>query len=339
MGKRIGNQTIAFANPPAIIATASIVGPKEGQGPLGDLFDKVVQDPLYNEKSWERAESKFFQEAVQMAVQKSGYQLSDMQVLLAGDLLNQIISSNFAARELDIPFIGLYGACSTMAESLAMAAVMVDGGFADLAVAAVSSHNLTAERQYRFPTEQGVQRPPFAQWTVTGAGAAVVSSQGGGPRITHATIGRVIDMGIKNPNEMGAAMAPAAADTIYTHLQDTGRQPQDYDLIITGDLAKIGRDITIELLKQKGLDVSHNFNDCGILIFDESQDVHAGGSGCACSAVVACSKLIPEVKKGIHKRILFIATGALLSPISYQQGESIPCIAHAVVIENGKEGT
>jgi len=331
--KRIGQRTIRFADPPAIMAAASIVGPKEGEGPLADSFDKIVQDTYHGEKTWEKAESKLLTESVETVIKKAGLTPQDIDYLLAGDLLNQIISANYAARQLTIPFVGLYGACSTMYEGIALAAMMVDGGYAEKVVVAVSSHHDTAERQYRYPTELGAQRPMTSQWTVTGAGAMLIGKEGSGPKITHATIGKIVDQGIKDANDMGSAMAPAAADTILTHLMDTGRTPEDYDLIVTGDLATVGKALVEKLAQQQNTDLSNNYTDCGILIFDPSQDVHAGGSGCACSAVVTCGYLIEEMMAGKFKRILGVGTGALHSPLSCQQGESIPGIGHAVAFE------
>lgn len=336
--KKLGQQTIAFVDPPVILATASIVGPKEGQGPLGTQFDMVTQDNLVGEDTWEKAERKMLKESCQMAVKKAKLANRDIDFMMAGDLLNQIISANFTARDMGIPFIGLYGACSTMFEGLALGSMLVDGGYAGHVLVAASSHYDTAERQYRFPTEMGVQRPMTAQWTVTGAGAAVLGGQGQGPAITHATIGKVIDLGIKDGNDMGSAMAPAAADTIIQHFEDTGRRPSDYDLIVTGDLASIGRALTEQLVRQAGYDISKNFTDCGILIFDPAQDTHAGGSGCGCSAVVL-GYLLKEMAAGKFRRILGIGTGALLSPTSSFQGESIPGIGHAVAIDAYRMGT
>ena len=331
--KKLGQQTYAFTNSPVFAGAASVVGPKEGQGPLGNQFDLVLQDSLNGEQTWEKAERKMLKESCQGAVKKAGLTPSDIDIMMAGDLLNQIISANFTARDLGIPFIGLYGACSTMFEGLALGSMLIDGGFADYVLTAASSHYNTAERQYRFPTEMGVQRPLTAQWTVTGAGAAVIGVQGQGPSITHITIGKVIDLGVKDANDMGSAMAPAAADTIIRHFQDTGRSPSDYDLIVTGDLAAIGRALTEQLVKQAGYDISKNYTDCGILIFDPTQDTHAGGSGCGCSAVVLTGYLLKEIIAGRFKRVLGVGTGALLSPSSTLQGESIPGIGHGVVID------
>ncbi|MBZ4665697.1 stage V sporulation protein AD [Mahella sp.] len=332
----VGKQTVKLNNTPSVIATASIVGPKEGQGPLGQYFDKVLDDDLYGEKSWEKAEAKFFQEAVEKVIVKGHRDKQEINYLLGGDLLNQLISSDFAARQLGIPFFGLYGACSTMSEAMALGAMLVDGGYADSIVCAASSHFSTAERQYRFPLELGVQRPPTAHWTVTGAGAALVSNQGEGPYITTVTVGKIVDMGIKDSNDMGSAMAPAAADTIVTHFMDTGLTPDDYDLIVTGDLGRYGKDITDELVKKAGYDISAKHFDCGVEIFSPSQDPHAGGSGCGCSACVLSAYLIPHMWDGTYNSMLFLATGALLSPTSSQQGESIPGIAHAVSIHRTK---
>ncbi len=338
VNKKMGKQTIAFHNPPVIIGASSIVGPKEGQGPLGKEFDTVLPDTLVGEQTWEKAERKMLKTSCEMAVQKAKLTLQDIDFMMAGDLLNQLISANFTARDLGVPFIGLYGACSTMFEGLALGSMLVDGGYANHILTAASSHYDTAERQFRFPTEMGVQRPPTAQWTVTGAGAAVLASGGKGPAITHVTIGKVIDLGISDANDMGSAMAPAAADTLIQHFKDTGRKPSDYDLIFTGDLASIGRALTEQMVKQAGFDISKNYTDCGVLIFDSARDTHAGGSGCGCSAVVLAGYLLKQLTAGVYKRILGVGTGALLSTTSSLQGESIPGIAHAVVIEGYKLG-
>lgn len=334
MSKKLGSQTFQLRNPPVILSTASIVGPMEGEGPLGLYYDLVLKDQLYGETTWEKAESKMVIDVVTTALAKVKLKPVDVDLMLAGDLLNQIITTNYAARQLAIPFLGLYGACSTMAEGMALGSMLVDGGFVQRVVNAASSHYDTAERQYRYPTEFGVQRPPTAQRTVTGCGATVIAAQGQGPRITHVTIGKVVDLGVKDANDMGSAMAPAVADTIQVHLSDTGRKPEDYDLIISGDLGIMGKTMTQQLLKQQGLDVSANFTDCGVLIFDPAQDTHAGGSGCGCSASVISSYIMHEMIGGRFSRVLFVGSGALLSPLATQQGESIPGIGHAVVIEN-----
>lgn len=333
--KRLGEQTIRFENPPSIVATASIVGPKEGQGPLGKYFDEILNDELWGEKTWEKAETKILRETLNKVINNAGKTNSDINYILAGDLLNQCISSNYAIRESNIPYFGLYGACSTMTESLSLAAIIIDGGYADNVICVTSSHFCSAEKQFRFPLELGTQRPLTSQWTVTGAGAALISSTGNGPFITYATTGKIIDMGVKDSNNMGAAMAPAAADTIYRHFQDTGAVPEDYDLIITGDLGYIGMEITNELLVKMGYTITDRFNDCGVMIFDrERQDTHAGGSGCACSATVFAGYLYKQLSSGNINRILLVATGALMNSTSIQQGESIPAIAHAVTIQN-----
>ncbi|WIF94333.1 stage V sporulation protein AD [Caminicella sporogenes] len=329
--KKLGKQTVVFDNPPYIVSTASIVGPKEGEGPLREYFDMILEDDLFGEKSWELAESKMLRETVKMAVQKSEKKIDDIEYMLSGDLLNQLMSASFAARDLGIPFFGLYGACSTMTESLSLGAMLIDGGYADNLVAVTSSHFSSAERQFRFPLEHGNQRPPSAQWTVTGAGAAILSSYGKGPRVKYVTTGRVIDLGIKDANNMGAAMAPAAADTIVSHFCETGLKPDYYDLIVTGDLGAIGKEITEELVLDKGYNIAKNYNDCGLLIFDNKvQDTHAGGSGCGCSASVFCGYIYKEMQSRKINKVLLISTGALLSVTSSNQGQSIPGIAHAV---------
>ncbi|WHE08066.1 stage V sporulation protein AD [Thermoanaerobacterium thermosaccharolyticum] len=330
--KKMGSQTVKFVNPPSIISSGTIVGPKEGQGPLRDYFDMILTDDTYGEKSWEKAECKMFQDSVNLALKKASLNINDIDYLIGGDLLNQIITSSFAARQFNVPTFGLYGACSTMAEGLSIGSMLIDGGFADYVIVTTSSHFSTAERQYRFPLEQGVQRPFTAQWTVTGSGSSLLSSTGSGPYITHVTTGKVVDLGMKDANNMGAAMAPAAADTIITHFNDTGFTINDYDLLITGDMARVGKSILMELLNKDGLNIEDKYKDCGIEIYDESQDVHSGGSGAGCSAVVLNGWLLSQIKNGTFNRVLFIATGALLSPTSTQQGESIPGIAHAVTI-------
>lgn len=333
MGK-LGKHTWQFANRPRLLASAAVVGPKEGAGPLGNDFDAVHDDSYLGQASWEKAEEKLLDEAISLAVKKGGIQSSDLDLIVAGDLINQITISSFSARTVGVPYIGIFGACSTSMEGLALAAQLVDSGYANYAVAATSSHNSTAERQFRYPTEYGGQKPPTAQCTVTGAGAALVGMGMQGPVITFATIGKVVDMGIKSPWEMGPAMAPAAVDTIVTHFQDTGRTADDYDLIVTGDLAGVGLPIAKELLETEGFQMGEKFNDCGIMIYDPNQpEIFSGGSGCACSAAVTYGHLMKRMEKGELKRILVVATGALLSPLTVQQGETIPCIAHAVSIE------
>lgn len=333
MDKRVGVHTVQFSHPPIIVATATVAGPEEAKGPLGSTFDRVLRDNYDGQPTWEKTEQKMMADAVQLVLDKAGRQPKDIQFLLAGDLLNQTISANFTARGFDIPFLGLYGACSTMFEGLSLAAMLVDGGFADWVIAAACSHHETAERQYRFPNEQGTQRSMSAQWTATGAAAMLVGREGLGPRITHATVGRVVDLGQKDPNDMGSAMAPAAVDTMVRHFQDTGRNPSDYDFIVTGDLGRYGREIVVQLVGGQGYTLGDNYTDCGVLLYSQDQDVHAGGSGCACSAIVTGGYLMRLLAQPEVERILVMGTGALLSPVSQLQGESIPGIGHAVVLE------
>ncbi len=332
--KKKGMQTVSFFNPPIITSWASLVGPKEGEGPWTQDFDWVLGDYYFGEASWEKAENKILRETVKMALAKQGLLPMDAELLLSGDLLNQTISSNYAARELNIPFLGLYGACSTMAESLLIAAMLIDGGFFERVVPATCSHHYTAERQFRFPVEQGVQSAASSQWTATAAGAIVLENQGVGPRVTSVTIGRVVDMGITDAANMGAAMAPAAANTIKAHFQDTGLASDYYDLIVTGDLGAIGMNLANELLIQGGVVPAPNYSDCGVLLYDGLQGVNSGGSGCGCSACMLCGPLLIKMARKEINRLLFVATGALMSPIATFQGESIPGIAHAVAIEN-----
>ncbi len=333
---RVSRQTWQYTNDVRIQASAAVVGPMEGEGPLGSFFDKVYDDLYAGQESWELAERQLMEDAVRMSLSKANLTEQEIDVIFAGDLLNQNITANFTAEMLAIPLMGMYGACSTSMLTLANAAALVDSGFVKRAVVACSSHNATAERQYRYPTEYGGQKPPTAQWTVTGAGAAVVGLGGNGPRITYATIGKVVDMGIKDPFDMGSAMAPAAVSTLKTHFEDLQRKPQDYDLIVTGDLAAVGFAIAKDLLKTEGYDMDRVYNDCGLMIYSPEQEVFAGASGCASSATVTYSYIMDQLNKGILKKVLVCATGALLSPVSYQQGNSIPCIAHAVALEGGQ---
>lgn len=334
--KRLGGQTVCFANPPSIAGHANVVGKKEGDGPLAGSFDHIEQDDTFGEKSWEKAESAMQRMALSNALDKAKQPASKMDFLFGGDLLNQCIGTGFAVRGLAIPFYGIYGACSNMAESISLASMSLDGGFAEWAAAITSSHFCSAERQYRTPLEYGGQRTPTAQWTVTGAGAAVLAREGDGPYVTHITTGKIVDKGIKDANNMGGAMAPAAYDTITAHLRDTGRKPSYYDLIVTGDLGLLGKEIVADFFHKDGIDLG-NFDDCGTLIYDlEGQDTHCGGSGCGCSAVVLTGFLLNGMRAGRWKNLLFCGTGALLSPTSVQQGESIPCICHAVAISTQK---
>ncbi|WP_289142663.1 stage V sporulation protein AD [uncultured Brevibacillus sp.] len=331
---RQGHQSWVFATRPVIVGRAAIGGPFEGKGPLAEDFDTLHGDLMLGQDSWEKAERVLMEEACTKAIEKAGVQKEKIDFLLAGDLMNQIISASFSARTLSIPFLGLFGACSTAMEGLALAALMVDSKAADYVVAATGSHNGAAEKQYRYPTEYGSQKPPTAQWTVTGAGAAVVANQGTGLRIQSATIGHVVDMGMTDPFNMGAAMAPAALSTIESHFRDLGLAHDHYDLVVTGDLGRTGHSILSELLPKHNVHVPlERYNDCGKLIYGENPNVWSGGSGCGCVATVTYGHLLNRLQAGEWKRILVVATGALLSPISYQQGESIPCIAHAVAIE------
>ncbi len=335
MGQKVGQQSVSFSQPPVITSSATIVGPEEGSGPLAQYFDWIIDDTLFGEKSWEKAECKMLEESGKLALKKINLQPQDADIFLAGDLLNQIVSANYSARGLEIPFFGLFGACSTFVEAMLLASILIDGGFAERILLASSSHHLTAERQFRFPVEQGVQRPATGQWTVTASGALVVEAKGDGPRVVGGTIGKVVDMGITDMNNMGAAMAPAAADTLLTHFKDTGTNPDSYDLIVTGDLGKVGQKLLIELLKKQGCDPGDKLRDCGLMFYDtEKQDMHAGGSGCGCVAAAFAGYFYSELKEQKYKNILLMATGALMSPITCQQGESIPAIAHAVVVSS-----
>ena len=331
--KKIGKQTISFDSPPTITECNSIVGPKEAQGPLAKYFDLTLDDEFWGEKSWEKAESKIIKENVNALVTKSGISTNNIDCIFAGDLLNQCISSSFGLRDSNIPFIGMFGACSTFVESMCMGAIAIES-FAQNVICATSSHFCSAEKQFRFPLELGNQRPQTSQWTVTGSGATLLSKDGTGPFITNITLGKIVDMGIKDANNMGAAMAPAFADTLLTHFLDTGRNPSYYDAIISGDLGKIGKDIAIDIAMSKGYNIKSNYNDCGLMIFDtKAQDTHAGGSGCACCGSVFSGFLFKQLKEKKIKKLLLIATGALMNSTSSQQGETIPGIAHAVSIE------
>lgn len=335
MTKRIGKQTVILDSKPRIISTYSVVGPKEGEGPLKDYFDKILQDDLNGKDTFEKAESSMLYMAVDESIKRASLKEGDINYLFAGDLLNQLTSSCFAAKDMDIPFVGLFGACSTMTESLSLAAMTIDGGFADYVVAATSSHFSSAERQFRFPLEYGSQRDPTSQWTVTGSGSMVLGTKGDFPFVSYVTLGKVKDYGVNNVNNMGEAMAPAAVNTISQHLMDTGKRPSDYDLIVTGDLGKVGKQITIKLLLEEyGYDLKDNYIDCGDEIFDnERQGTNAGGSGCGCSAVVDCGYIYKNMMQKKLKKVLLVSTGALLSSTSCYQGLTIPGIAHAVAVE------
>lgn len=329
MPERIGRYTVALNNRPTVQGHAAVVGKREGEGPLGRYFDAVFEDTTMGKKTWEQAESALQKEALTRALNHAGLAASEIHHLFCGDLLNQCTASAFGLREFGIPMYGQYGACSTMAQTLAMASIFVDSGAADLCAAVTSSHFCAAERQFRLPLEYGGQRPPSAQWTATAAGAAIVGMGGSGVQVAAVCGGRMMDFGITDANNMGAAMAPAAADTLLHFWQDTKTSPEDYDLVVTGDLSEVGSDLLHQLLKREGIVLGSRHTDCGLLLYDRKrQDVHAGGSGCGCSAAVLCGYLLGKMERCEMKSILFVATGALMSPTTSQQGESIPGIAH-----------
>lgn len=330
----VGKQTWVFPCPPVILAGAAIGCKKEGEGPLRDSFDRIYEDAWLGKDTFEKAEQALLGDAVNTVIKKADLKPEDVDLFIAGDLINQITPSSFTARGLSLPYLGVFGACSTSMESLALGAQLISSGYAKHVVAATVSHNNTAEKQFRYPNEYGSQKPPTAQWTVTAAGAGMIAKNGNGPKVVSATIGKVVDMGLSDPFDMGSAMAPAAVDTIISHFQDRQIQPSYYDLIITGDLGKVGQTIALNLLEEKGLKIdATKFIDCGLLIFDESQKVFSGGSGCGCCASVTYGHFLPKLCQGELNKILVIATGALLSPLTYQQQESIPAIAHAVALE------
>lgn len=338
MKKKIGTQTYHFPSCPAVVSYANAVGKKEGAGPLADTFDLIFTDTRMGQKTWEKAESEFQKAAISKALEKGNLDVSALDCILAGDLLNQCIGTTYAARALALPFFGLYGACSTMAESLILAGMLVDGGFCERVCAATSSHFCTAERQYRTPLEYGSQRTPTAQRTTTASGAVILGQTGVGPYLTHATIGIVTDWEITDANNMGAAMAPAAYETLRAHFTDTGRTPEDYDLIVTGDLGKLGSELVQELFRRDGTELGERYQDCGVLLFDlDRQDVHCGGSGCGCSAAVLNGHIFNKMRAKQLERVLFCGTGALHSPVALGQGESIPGICHAAAFSNRKE--
>ena len=331
-----GGQSFVLPDPPVITAWASTAGKKESEGPLSHTFDITSQDTFFSQRTWEQAEKHIQKMTLGKLAEKANLRMSDFDLVFSGDLLNQCIGSSFSLRGTGIPHLGLYGACSTMAESLLLASIAVSGGFADKAVAMTSSHFASSERQYRFPLGYGGQRTPTAQWTVTGSGAALVCPAGAGPKITAGTIGTVTDLGIRDANNMGAAMAPAAWETIKSHFEDLKTGPEDYDLIVTGDLGQLGKELLMELARRDGTGIGGKLTDCGTLVFDNTvQDVHSGGSGCGCSAITLCGELLNKLNSGKLKKILFCGTGALLSPTSTQQGLPIPGICHAVVITGG----
>ena len=331
---KIGKQSISFKQPPKVTSYASIVGQKEGEGPLGSYFDEITQDPLLGKSSWEEAESELQKRAALMALSKASLNPSEIRYLFCGDLLGQIIASSFGMLQLQIPMFGLYGACSTAGESISLAAMAVAAGYADHCLAVTSSHFASAEKQFRYPLEYASQRPLSTTWTVTGSGAFIIGTKGN-IKITGITTGKMMDYGVRDSMNMGAAMAPAAADTIACHFEDFHRTPEDYDLIVTGDLGVVGRELVLDLLKQKGYELEKQYFDCGIAIFDDRmQDTHSGGSGCGCSAVTLAGYLLPKLESGELKRILFLPTGALLSTVSFNEGQSIPGICHGVVLEH-----
>ena len=337
MSKRIGKYTVEMTKPVLIKEYASVVGKMEGEGPLRALFDHINGDNEFAQTSWEQSEGQLQLMAASKAVNKASLTTADIDFIIAGDLQNQCAGSHYGLRSMNIPFLGVFGACSTMSESMALSAMLIDGGSANRCLAVTSSHFCTAERQFRMPLDYGSQRPQTAQWTVTGAGALILENRevsgGIGPYITSATIGSITSFGIKDANNMGAAMAPAAAETIKKHLEDTKTKPGDYDKIYTGDLGAVGKDMLIMLLKRENIDISAVHDDCGLMIYDrESQDVHAGGSGCGCSAAVLCSKILNDMRSKQYNKILFTATGALMNSTILLQGQDIPCIAHTVSI-------
>lgn len=330
----IGKQSIKFENPPYILEGASIVGKKEGEGPLGEMFDEVWDDPMIGSDSWEEAESMLQNKAITKLLEKSAVSKEQIRYVFAGDLLGQLIATTFGIETFEIPFFGLYGACSTIGEALSLGAMTVAAGYAEQVISLASSHFASAEKTFRFPLEYGNQRPYSATWTVTGSGAVLLGKNQGFAKITGITTGKIVDYGVKDSQNMGACMAPAAADVIYRHFKDFGTNPDEYDKIITGDLGYVGQKILIDLLKDKGYDISRNHMDCGIEIFNaEEQDTHSGGSGCGCSASVLTGYLFDQLKKKKLKKIIFIPTGALMSPVSYNEGQSVPGIAHLVRIE------
>lgn len=337
-GLQIGKQSLRFEKPVYIMSAASIVGPKEGDGPLKDTFDEIVEDPTFGQDSWEEGESEMMRQTSLLALRKAKIKAEDVRYLFAGDLLGQLIATTFGLMEFNIPLFGLYGACSTMGEALSLGSMTVHAGYADTVLAVASSHFGGAEKQFRFPLEYGNQRPMSSTWTVTGCGAFVLSKDYGDVQISGITTGKVVDYGVKDSLNMGACMAPAAADVIYQHLKDFNRNPEDYDHIVTGDLGSVGKEILCKLLNDQGFDISKVHMDCGMEIYDDpEQDTHAGGSGCGCSAVTLAGKLLNEIRQGTISRILFVPTGALLSTVSYNEGQTVPGIAHAVVIEKRKD--
>lgn len=343
MEKQKGKASVLFENPPLVLAAASVVGKKEGEGPLGDYFDRIETDPMLGKKTWEQAESELQTRTTSLVIEKSGLKKEDIRYYFGGDLLAQLIATSFGVMDMEFPMFGIYGACSTMGEAMGLGSMVVDGGFADHIVVTASSHFASAEKQFRFPLEYGNQRPYSATWTVTGCGSVVISNNTGNKRIkgkkplariTGMTAGKIVDMQFKDSMNMGAAMAMAAMDTILTNFRDLEVNETYYDRIITGDLGQVGKRLLLDYLVKAGYDIESRYMDCGIEIFDEAtQDTHAGGSGCGCSASVLCGYILPKIRDGVWKRVLFIPTGALLSTVSFNEGQSVPGIAHAVILE------
>mgnify|MGYP000136382895 CR=1 FL=1 len=334
MDQQVGSGSLCFAKAPFIIGTASVVGTKEGEGPLADAFDCIGPDDKFGQQTWEAAESSLQKEALTLALGKADQKPEDMRYLFAGDLLGQLIASSFGLKTFEIPLFGLYGACSTCGEALALSAMTVAAGYADRVAAVTSSHFASAEKQFRFPLEYGNQRPLSATWTVTGSGGFIVSKEIGPVKIQGITTGKIVDYGMEDPMNMGACMAPAAAEVIYQHFVDFGSKPEDYDAVYTGDLGEVGKKILLHLLRENGYDLSKVHGDCGIEIYEnETQDTHSGGSGCACSAVVLASMIIPKLIDGTWKKVLFVPTGALMSKTSFNEGENVAGIAHAIFLE------
>ncbi|MCD8023374.1 MAG: stage V sporulation protein AD [Lachnospiraceae bacterium] len=335
MNQMVGKQSVEFQAAVRIVSSASVVGPKEGEGPLGECFDLVAPEAEFGEDTWEKSESTMQKEALRTAIGKAQLEACQVRYLFGGDLLAQLIATSFGNGDTDIPLFGLYGACSTCGEALLLAAMAVAGGYADYAAAMTSSHFGSAEKEFRFPLGYGNQRPLSATWTVTGSGAFILAAKGGNVKVRGATPGRIVDMGVRDNMNMGACMAPAAADTICRNLADFNLKPEDYDRIVTGDLGYVGQRILLDLMKEKNLDISEQHMDCGIEIYDvETQDTHAGGSGCGCSAVVLSALILPKIASGEWQRVLFVPTGALLSKVSFNEGQTVPGIAHAVILES-----
>lgn len=340
MKKTRGKQTIIFENDVNVIEYASVASKKESEGPFGNLFDYIDEDPLFGEKTWEKAESKMQKKALQIALEKAKLKHSDIRYLYAGDLLGQLIATTFGIKDYGIPFFGLYGACSTMGESISLASMAIDGQFADYTVALTSSHFAGAEKQFRFPLDYGNQRPLAATTTVTGSGAVILGNKSISKvgmkdiLIKGITTGKIVDYGVKDSMNMGACMAPAAVDVIYNNMSDLEIEPNEYDQIITGDLGNVGTEILLDIMKKKGKDISDRHMDCGVEIYyPEFQDSHSGGSGCGCCAITLCAYILDKMRQGKWNRVLFVPTGALLSPTSFNEGESVPGIAHGIIFE------